>query len=99
MASGHKFAPDMKIDIKHLSKLSRLNTTPEQEAKFETQMQDIIAMVEKLPEISVKESLVDKTNPMKCREDISFNNYKREQILKNAPQMQAGCVVVPKVIE
>lgn len=62
-------------------------------------MQDIIAMVEKLPAISSEDSLVDQSNPMKCREDISHNEFKREQILSNAPQMQAGCVVVPKVIE
>ena len=89
----------MKIDIKHLAKLSRLNTTSEQEEKFEIQMQDIIAMVEKLPEMLSNESLVDKTNPMICREDIAHNEFKREQILSNAPQMQAGCVVVPKIIE
>ncbi|MFZ2539775.1 MAG: Asp-tRNA(Asn)/Glu-tRNA(Gln) amidotransferase subunit GatC [Oscillospiraceae bacterium] len=89
----------MKIDIKHLAKLSKLNTNPEQEAKFEIQMQDIIAMVEKLPALLSEESLVDSTNPMKCREDISYNEFKREQILSNAPQTQAGCVVVPKVIE
>ncbi|MEG2428828.1 MAG: Asp-tRNA(Asn)/Glu-tRNA(Gln) amidotransferase subunit GatC [Oscillospiraceae bacterium] len=89
----------MQIDIKHLAKLSRLKTTPDEEKKFETQMQSIISMVEKLPEINEDESLLDTKNPMKCREDIIENNFKREEILSNAPKMQAGCVVVPKIIE
>lgn len=89
----------MKVDIKHLAKLSRLNTTPEEEKRFETQMQSIIEMVEKLPELKSDDSLVDPSNPMKCREDIPENHFKREEILKNAPKVQAGCVVVPKVID
>lgn len=89
----------MNVDIKHLSKLSRLTTTAEEEQRFEVQMQSILEMVEKLPELSSKESLVDPNTPMKCRKDIVGNSFKREEILKNAPQMQAGCVVVPKVID
>ncbi len=89
----------MKVDIKHLAKLARLNTTEEEEQRFEGQMQNIIEMIEKLPSLSSNDTLVDPTNPMKCREDISHNEYKRDDILRNAPQVQAGCVVVPKVIE
>lgn len=89
----------MKVDIKHLAKLARLKTTPEQEEVFANQMQSIIEMVEKLPEISSNDNLVDAKNPMKCREDIASNNFKRDDILKNAPEVKAGCIVVPKVID
>lgn len=87
------------INIKHLAKLSRLNIDGEQESKFAIQMQNIVKMVEHLPSIESCESLVDPNNAMKCREDIVNNNFKRDDILKNAPQVQAGCIVVPKVIE
>lgn len=89
----------MKVDIKHLAKLSRLNTTDEQEKLFETQLESIIEMVEKLPSISSSDNLLDPSNPMKCREDVAHNDFKREDILKNAPFVQAGCVVVPKVLD
>lgn len=89
----------MKIDIKHLAKLSKLSINEEQEVKFESQMQSIIEMVERLPELSSEDKLLDVSNPMKCREDIANNEFKREDILSNAPQMQAGCVVVPRIIE
>jgi len=35
----------MKVDIKHLAKLARLNTTEEEEQRFEGQMQNIIEVV------------------------------------------------------
>lgn len=89
----------MKFDIKHLAKLSRLNISNDDEQRFEAQMHSIIEMVEKLPEITSNDTLVDPSNPMKCRKDIPEQLYKRDEILKNAPQVQAGCVVVPKVID
>ena len=89
----------MKIDVQHLAKLSRLHISEEQVAKFEMQMQEILGMVDNLPELSCEDCLIDPQNPMTCRPDIPQNNYKRDDILKNAPQVQAGCVVVPKVIE
>lgn len=89
----------MKVDVKHLADLARLHVTPEQEEKFAQQMQDILSMVEKLPQLSSSDSLVDPEHPMQCREDVAQLNYRREDILRNAPQVQAGCVVVPKIID
>lgn len=40
----------MKIDIPHLAKLSRLTFSPEEEAKFEKEMERIVEMVERLPD-------------------------------------------------
>ena len=39
----------MKIDIAHIAKLSRLHFEPEQIAKFEKDMESIVAMVDHLP--------------------------------------------------
>lgn len=89
----------MKVDVAHLAKLSRLKIQPEQEATYEAQMQDIIAMVEKLPELTSADSLVDPEHPMEFRKDIAGEAFRREDILKNAPKTQAGCVVVPKVVD
>lgn len=89
----------MKADIKHLAKLSKLHIDSEQEQKFETQMQSIIEMVEKLPPIEGSGALLDENNPMECRKDEVSCDFKRDDILKNAPQVKAGCVVVPKIIE
>ena len=53
----------MKIDIKHIAKLSRLKIEDSRLEKFET------------------------------------NKFKREELLSNAPEVQAGCLVVPKTVE
>lgn len=97
--SNRKEGLILKIDIKHLAMLSRLKITDEQEQQFETQLESIVELCEKLPEISSTDSLLDQTNPMKCREDVAHNDFKRDDILRNAPQVQAGCIVVPKIIE
>ena len=89
----------MKVDVMRLAKLSRLCIRKEQEAQYEKQMEDIVAMVEKLPELSSKDSLVDPEHPMEFRKDEDRPAFRRDEILKNAPQVQAGCIVVPKVID
>lgn len=89
----------MQIDIKHIAKLSRLKIEDEKLNKFETEMQNIIGMVEKLPSLEDKLSGVDVNNTMELREDVVQLSLKRDEILKNAPQTQAGCVVVPKTVE
>ena len=77
----------MEIDIRHIAKLSRLKIEENEVKKFEQEMQDTGA------------ALIDPDHPMKLRPDEVHHEYRREDILKNAPQVQAGCVVVPKVVE
>ena len=89
----------MEIDIKHIAKLSRLKVNDDEVQKFEKEMQAIIQMVENLPQLDASGPLIDPQNPMKLREDVVDHPYRREEILKNAPKIQAGCVVVPKVVE
>ena len=89
----------MDIDIKHIAKLSRLKVSDEEVQKFEKEMQAIIQMVEKLPSVDASGPLIDPQNPMELRKDVVNHEYRREDILRNAPQTQAGCVVVPKVVE
>lgn len=89
----------MNIDIKHIAKLSRLHIDDEQAEKFESQMQDIVNMVENLPDIEDK-LVLDADNPMKLREDKAvMNKFSRQELMKNAPAVKAGCLVVPKTVE
>lgn len=89
----------MNIDIKHIAKLSRLHIDDEQAEKFESQMQDIVNMVENLPDIE-DELVLDADNPMKLREDKAvMNKFSRQELMQNAPAVKAGCLVVPKTVE
>ena len=89
----------MKIDIKHVAKLSRLRIGDDKLEKFEKDMESIVNMVNKLPDVDGALDLNPK-DIMTLREDKAVTDkFKREELLKNAPEVQAGCLVVPKTVE
>jgi aspartyl-tRNA(Asn)/glutamyl-tRNA(Gln) amidotransferase subunit C len=89
----------MKIDIKHIAKLSRLRVNDDEVEKFTQDMENIVSMIENLPQLDDTGALVDPTNPMILREDVAEHRFRRDELMQNAPQKKAGCVVVPKVVE
>ena len=89
----------MNIDIKHIAKLARLRIEDDQLDKFESEMQNIVGMVEKLPDIQ-DEMTLDPDNPMILRKDVAVQDkFTRQELMQNAPQVMAGCLVVPKTVE
>ena len=88
----------MEIDIKNIAKLSRLAIEPEREEKFQKDMQNIIEMVERLPEMETGDLSPKVEDTMTLREDVVEPSLPRDEVLKNAPQVAAGCVVVPKTV-
>ncbi len=89
----------MKIDIKHLAKLSNLRFDESEAEKLEKEMSDIIGMVENMPDIKGSDLQPDPNNRMILREDEIKPSFSRTEMLKNVPCSQAGCIVVPKVVE
>lgn len=89
----------MNIDIKHIAKLARLRIEDDQLDKFESEMENIVGMVEKLPDIQDEMNL-DPDNPMILRKDVAVQDkFTRQELMQNAPQVKAGCLVVPKTVE
>ena len=89
----------MNIDIKHIAKLARLRIEDDQLDKFESEMQNIVGMVEKLPDIQ-DEMTLDPDNPMILRKDVAVQDkFTRQELMQNAHQVKAGCLVVPKTVE
>ena len=87
------------IDIKHIAKLARLRIEDDQLDKFESEMENIVGMVEKLPDIQ-DEMTLDPDNPMILRKDVAVQDkFTRQELMQNAPQVKAGCLVVPKTVE
>lgn len=90
----------MKIDIKHIAKLSRLKIEDDKLEKFEKDMELIVNMVNDMPDVDGALTLLDENNPMTLREDKAvIDKFKRDDLLANAPEVQAGCLVVPKTVE
>ena len=88
----------MEIDIKKIAKLSRLAIEPERVERFQKDMQNISEMVERLPEMGAGDLSPKVEDAMTLREDEIAPSLPREEVLKNAPQTAAGCVVVPKTV-
>ena len=89
----------MNIDIKHIAKLARLRIEDDQLDKFESEMENIVGMVEKLPDIQ-DEMTLDPDNPMILRKAVAVQDkFTRQELMQNAPQVKAGCLVVPKTVE
>ena len=89
----------MSIDIRHIAKLSRLRIEDEKLAKFEKDMDAIVAMVDRLPDIE-EELTLDAGDAMPLRKDEAVpNKFTRDELIANAPEVQAGCLVVPKTVE
>lgn len=89
--------------IKELSKLCRIECTPEEEAHFLKDLQSILNYFEQLREVNtegvrpldhVLESVV---NVM--REDTIEHLLPREKFLENAPSQIGGMIKVPTVMK
>lgn len=90
----------MKINVEHIAKLSKLKIEEDKLQKFEKDMQNIVDMVEQLPNIEIVEDGLHPENPLIFREDKSSEErLTRDELLANAPSIQAGCFVVPKTLE
>ena len=71
----------MNIDIKHIAKLARLRIEDDQLDKFESEMENIVGMVEKLPDIQ-DEMTLDPDNPMILRKDVAVQDkFTRQELM------------------
>jgi aspartyl-tRNA(Asn)/glutamyl-tRNA(Gln) amidotransferase subunit C len=95
----------MKIDTKvvdELAHLARLSYENEAKQEIVTELNKIIAFVEKLDEINTDGIepliyMVDETNI--TREDVMKQDVSQDEGLKNAPKKDSDYFRVPKVIE
>lgn len=89
----------MSIDIKHIAKLAHLRIDDDKSAEFESEMAEIIAIFERLPEID-NELILEPENAMMLRKDIAeTDKFTRDELLANAPEIQNGCFSVPKTVD
>ena len=91
-----------KEDVKHIAKLSRLEFSDNQLEKFTTDLSNIVDFANTLSEVNIEgveptAYILDIKNVF--RKDENVKSYDRQEILKNAPDAEAGCVSVPKTVE
>ena len=89
-------------EIKHLASLSRLNFSDEELVKFTKDMSGIVDMANEISTLdtdNVKPTAHILENINVYRKDEVGASYDREEILKNAPTKESGCISVPRVVE
>lgn len=91
-----------KEEVKHIAKLAKLSLSDEEVEKYAKDLASISEFVNQLNEVDITgvsptAHVVDKKNVF--RKDEMKDSFPREQILKNAPSKEAGCISVPKVVE
>ena len=91
-----------QFDVRYTAQLARLHLSEEEIAKFQTQISQILAYVEKLGQVDV--SGVEPTAHANAvfnvfREDAPRDWFTPEVALANAPRTANQLFIVPKVIE
>ena len=90
----------MDIEIMQIAKISRIKIDGAVAKKVEANLNRIIQSIKDLPEFDKNENFFNPENVMQLRADVVKDfGFDRNDILKNAPQVKAGCVVVPKKID
>ena len=93
----------MKIthdEIRHVARLARIEIPEEQFDKLAQDMESIVDMVAQLQQVDLSGlsvNLAEESNIF--REDVPTPSMPREAVLQNAPAREAGCVLVPRVME
>ena len=91
-----------KFDVRYTAQLARLHLSEEEIAKFQTQLSQVLAYVEKLEQVDV--SGVEPTAHANAvfnvfREDATRDWFTAADALSNAPRTANQLFIVPKVIE
>lgn len=92
----------MKIDVKYVSNLARLELTSEEQAVFQRQLEGIVGYVEKISEVPI-----DGIEPMMhghaivnaFRDDEVKPSLDKEVALANAPKRVGDEFLLPKIVE
>ncbi|WP_066367054.1 Asp-tRNA(Asn)/Glu-tRNA(Gln) amidotransferase subunit GatC [Neobacillus fumarioli] len=87
--------------VKHVANLARLAISEEETEKFTKQLDAIITFAEQLNELDTENvaptyHVLDMKNVL--REDMPKPGLPREEVLKNAPNVQDGQFKVPAIL-
>jgi aspartyl-tRNA(Asn)/glutamyl-tRNA(Gln) amidotransferase subunit C len=91
-----------KEELYHIAKLSKLEISEEKIDELTQKISDIVSFSNTLANIDIEgvkptAHILDLKNVL--RKDEVKDSFSRETILQNAPEIQGGCVSVPKVVE
>ena len=91
-----------KKDILYVAKLAKLSLSEEEIQALTPQMGEIIEFANNISKLDT-DGVVPTNHILEIqnvfRKDEVKASYPREDIIKNAPTKEAGCILVPNVVE
>ncbi len=89
-------------EVIKIAKLSRIKLQEEEIGFFQEELSKILNWIDMLKEVDTKDvpqmiSVIDQ--PLELHEDIVSDGNNVAAVLKNAPNADYGCFIVPKVVE
>lgn len=89
-------------DVEKIARLARIKVTEDDKEHYAREISGILKWIEQLNEINT-DNVPAMTSvaamQLPCREDKITDGGIQESIIKNAPESDYGCFVVPKVLE
>ena len=92
----------MKIDVKYVAELARLELSDAEQAVFQPQLEGIVKYVEKISEVDVEgvpPMMHGKEIVNAFREDVVRPSLDKEIALGNAPKRVDDEFLLPKIVE
>lgn len=91
-----------RMDVSYTARLARIELTPEEAARLQAQMDQILVYIRKIRELDLKG--VEPTMHAQAmqnvfRSDAVRPSLDRETVLRNAPATTGGQFQVPKIVE
>ena len=85
--------------VEHVAKLARIRLRPEETDRLAQDLADITAFAEQLGAMQNGEEAKREIVRQGYRQDETAPSYLREVLIQNAPFVEEGCFLVPKVLE
>ena len=92
----------MSVDratVRRIARLARLAVTEAEEARLEKEVSDWVAQLDEIDTSAVPPMTRVASMTMKMRKDEVTDGFCAADILKNAPEVDDGYFVVPKIVE
>lgn len=100
--SGEQPNAGKAVDVAYVARLARLALTPEETARFQRQLEDILAYVGQLAALEV-EGVEPTAHAVPARnvfrEDVALPGLPPAEALANAPLARQDLFIVPKIVE
>ncbi len=92
----------MNIDVHKVASLARIRLTDDESSELGSQLSTILSYIDTLQQVDTA-GVVATAHPhdaaMPLRPDVVTNANRRDALLHNAPDIDSGLFVVPKVVE